>query len=98
MTTFLLMFVTLSAAGDKSQPKPNTLTPKEIADGWVLLFDGETAFGWKAAGEVKADDGLLVLGGAKESSVLTTTGFPITTCPLSAFRRVREPSVPAGRL
>ena len=22
--------------------KPNTLTPKEIADGWLLLFDGET--------------------------------------------------------
>jgi hypothetical protein len=30
--------------------KPNTLanklTPKEIADGWILLFDGETLFGW----------------------------------------------------
>ena len=24
----------------------NTLTPKEIADGWVLLWDGETTFGW----------------------------------------------------
>jgi hypothetical protein len=29
------------------EPKPNTLTPKEIADGWILLFDGETTFGWE---------------------------------------------------
>lgn len=27
---------------------PNTLTAKEIAEGWVLLFDGETTLGWKA--------------------------------------------------
>ena len=25
----------------------NTLTPEEIADGWVLLFDGKTLDGWK---------------------------------------------------
>jgi len=28
---------------------PNTLTPEEIRDGWLLLFDGETLFGWEAA-------------------------------------------------
>jgi len=27
--------------------KQNTLTPGEIADGWQLLFDGETLNGWK---------------------------------------------------
>jgi len=36
----------VSAADEK--PKPNTLTPKEIANGWILLFDGETSFGWLA--------------------------------------------------
>ena len=41
-----LMVFALSAAAD--EPKPNTLTPKEIADGWLMLFDGETTFGWKA--------------------------------------------------
>ena len=24
-----------------------TLSPKEISDGWLLLFDGETTFGWE---------------------------------------------------
>ncbi len=31
---------------------PNVLTQAEIDDGWVLLFDGESLFGWKAASEV----------------------------------------------
>lgn len=29
------------------QSRQNTLTPEEIADGWVLLFDGKTLDGWK---------------------------------------------------
>lgn len=31
----------------------NTLTPKEISDGWISLFDGNTTFGWKARGDAK---------------------------------------------
>ncbi len=46
---------TLSAA-DK---KPNALTPQEIADGWILLFDGESTFGW--TGKAEAKDGALVV-------------------------------------
>lgn len=30
-----------------STPEPNTLTEEEIAQGWQLLFDGETLEGWK---------------------------------------------------
>ena len=47
----------------QAQPKPNTLTPKEIADGWILLFDGETTFGWKFNGGFDASDGALLLTG-----------------------------------
>jgi hypothetical protein len=76
MQTLLLMLATaLPAAGDKAQPKTNTLTPQEIADGWILLFDGETTFGWKAAGDVQVKDGRLVLGGAKESLLTCTAAF-----------------------
>jgi hypothetical protein len=31
----------------------NQLTPKEIADGWLLLFDGESTFGWTVEGAAK---------------------------------------------
>src|SRR5579871_5577390 len=44
-----------------SSPKPNMLTPDEIADGWILLFDGETQFGWAAGSEAdwKVADGVI---------------------------------------
>jgi hypothetical protein len=40
----------------------NTLTPKEAADGWVLLFDGESTFGWTPEGGAKwrVADGALI--------------------------------------
>jgi hypothetical protein len=28
----------------------NSLTPKESSDGWILLFDGDSTFGWTAEG------------------------------------------------
>jgi hypothetical protein len=58
-------------ADDKA--KPNTLTPKEIADGWVLLFDGETTFGWKAEGDVSVKDGRLVLAGGDKGAAISCT-------------------------
>jgi len=30
-----------------AQGGANTLTPKEVADGWVLLFDGKSLNGWR---------------------------------------------------
>src|SRR5437762_2299064 len=89
MTPFLLMLVTaLPAAGDKSPPKANTLTPKEAADGWILLFDGEATFGWNGpllatnpnrygplSGGAKVEAGVLHLGGEKEVSVWSSAAF-----------------------
>ncbi|MFM7162357.1 MAG: DUF1080 domain-containing protein [Planctomycetaceae bacterium] len=50
-----------------SRPTPNKLTPAEVEEGWISLFDGETLFGWKAnnretnwrvhAGVIEADAG-----------------------------------------
>jgi hypothetical protein len=60
---FLAIALPCRAQGDK--PKPNTLTPKEIADGWILLFDGETTFRWEAEGNLRVVDGALILDGEK---------------------------------
>jgi hypothetical protein len=69
----LLLAATIGRAED--QPKPNTLNPREVAEGWLLLFDGETAFGWKTEGEVKIDHGTIVLGRGKAGRVINTTSF-----------------------
>jgi hypothetical protein len=60
---------------DKKDPKPNTLTAKEIADGWLLLFDGESTFGWDCQGDVKVKHGALFLLGDKRARALTTASF-----------------------
>src|SRR5262245_42044786 len=70
--SLLLVLLTVPAFAD-DKPKPNTLTPKEIADGWVLLFDGETTFGWTVEGDVKVKDGAIVVGGAKAGAATSTT-------------------------
>jgi hypothetical protein len=70
----LLAIASPAFADDKDKPKPNTLTPKEIADGWIRLFDGETTFGWKIDGDAEVKDGVLILGkGKKTTATLTTT-------------------------
>ena len=48
-------------AASAQEAKPNTLTPKEIADGWVLLFDGVTAYGWKGDAKMQVVDGKLAI-------------------------------------
>lgn len=37
----------------EDQASHNTLTPKEVADGWILLFDGKTTFGWTSPNDSK---------------------------------------------
>jgi len=55
----------------------NTLTPAEIAEGWLLLFDGETLFGWKAASEANwnVTDGIITASEGKPGLLLTTSQF-----------------------
>jgi hypothetical protein len=71
----LLLVLTAGTTQAAGPPKPNTLTPEEIADGPILLFDGEATFGWKCEGDVAVKDGELVLGGTAASSVATTSAF-----------------------
>jgi hypothetical protein len=51
------------------------LSPKEIEEGWILLFDGETTFGWRIDGQSKVENGQLVLGGDKHTTASPKTLF-----------------------
>ena len=43
----LTICATLFASLCWCQSAPNTLSPKESAEGWILLFDGKTLNGWQ---------------------------------------------------
>jgi hypothetical protein len=71
----VLLFAVPASAAD--EPKPNTLTSKEIAEGWLLLFDGETTFGWHApnGSNWTVAKGLLAPQAGKPGLLVTTTAF-----------------------
>ena len=58
----LLALIASSAIAD--EPRPNTLTEKEKADGWKLLFDGSTTKGWHAFRGKDVPDRWKVVDGA----------------------------------
>jgi len=55
----------------------NKLTAKEIADGWLLLFDGESLFGWhdECNADWRIDDGAIVVTEGEVGLLRTTTQF-----------------------
>ncbi|WP_245536145.1 3-keto-disaccharide hydrolase [Terriglobus roseus] len=57
------------AASAVSAQMVNTLTPKEKADGWQLLFDGKTTDGWRSA----RGGGFPATGWAVRDGALTVT-------------------------
>jgi hypothetical protein len=55
----VLLLAPLCSAAD---PPKALLTAKELADGWVQLFDGESTYGWDTKGDVTVKEGKLILG------------------------------------
>jgi hypothetical protein len=69
----LLFASILCFAADEAEP--NQLTAKEAADGWLLLFDGETTFGWSGGDQWVAANGELSPRKDKNGPLVTTTPF-----------------------
>ncbi|MCC2672375.1 MAG: hypothetical protein K0Q72_4847 [Armatimonadetes bacterium] len=68
----------LAAPARAADPAPNTLTPKEVSDGWILLFDGKTSFGWAprdSARWVATNGTLTPVRGSGKGVLSTTTEF-----------------------
>jgi hypothetical protein len=57
--------------------EPNKLTPAELADGWILLFDGESLYGWEPAPQAnwKAADGMISVSEGEKGLLCTTSEF-----------------------
>ena len=73
----LCLVATLLPAVLQAQSKPNALTEKEVAEGWILLWDGETTFGWESHGkaEWKTSDGIISASSGDNGWLGTTTPF-----------------------
>ena len=79
-----VVFLCLMAApATADEKKPPTLTPKEIADGWIMLFDGESTFGWKVEGEAKVEAGVLTLVGGEKGASLSSVHRHVDFSPSS---------------
>jgi hypothetical protein len=55
----------------------NSLTKDELADGWILLFDGETTYGWEATSNAnwKVSDGVISASSGDAGFLATTSDF-----------------------
>lgn len=67
MRRLLALLALLSPSALFAADPPATLPAKDLADGWVMLFDGESLFGWTPTGKVEVKDGALIL--PEETSV-----------------------------
>jgi hypothetical protein len=70
----LLLLLVWSAS---EAAEPNQLSSQELADGWILLFDGETNFGWTASSEAnwKVADGAISVSSGQPGLLCTTSEF-----------------------
>lgn len=75
MSLLLLNSVALLQAEEAA--KPNTLTADELAEGWLLLFDGQTDYGWEKGSEANWEvaDGVIRVSSGKPGLLCTTTEF-----------------------
>ena len=72
---FIIAILALGSAAIAAEP--NTLTPDEIRDGWILLFDGETLYGWEPATKANwsAADGIISAQAGERGLLNTTSDF-----------------------
>ncbi len=74
----LLLAIILSCLlGTQAVAEHNRLSPEQVADGWISLFDGETLFGWQQVNDVdwQVVDGEIRGTAGEIGWLMTTTEF-----------------------
>jgi hypothetical protein len=79
----LVLWGVILAVGCWAQGAPNSLAPKEAAEGWILLFDGKSLKGWQGratsapntTGDWTVANGAIVCGGKTPSWLSTDEAF-----------------------
>lgn len=78
-SAFFFLAFTCFFATQLRAAEQNSLSAQELADGWILLFDGESTFGWEPGGKAnwKVANGVISVseGDAKPSLLATTSEF-----------------------
>ncbi len=66
-----------SASVPSLKEVPQLLSPQRIRQGWLMLFDGRTLFGWQRVGKAtwRVEDGMIVGDGEQGGFLRTTTPF-----------------------
>ncbi|MEN6536974.1 MAG: DUF1080 domain-containing protein [Bryobacteraceae bacterium] len=67
-----------------------SLTPQEISDGWIMLYDGESLFGWSPEGEARWN----VAGGVLKAE--GESGWLRSNSPFADFELACEFRAPKG--
>jgi len=76
--SLLALCVALNAlAVAAAEAKPNKLTPEQIAEGWISLFDGETLFGWTPTSKAnwKVEEGAIAVSEGEQGFLMTNSEF-----------------------
>jgi hypothetical protein len=77
ITISLLLVGSAPSSAAAPNETPNTLTDQEAADGWILLFDGETLFGWEPNSDANwaVKDGAITVSSGEKGLLCTTSRF-----------------------
>ncbi len=81
----------LVPAAVAQEEQPNRLTPQQVQEGWILLFDGETLFGWRKMSRAnwRVQQGAIVVDQGEPGLLRTGSQF-------SDYRLVLQFRAPAG--
>ncbi len=74
---FSVICTLILALSTAAAVEPNSLSQDEIDDGWILLFDGQTDFGWQATSDAnwRVADGAISVSEGERGLLCTTSQF-----------------------